>query len=253
MMTREEASKILESARPAGATHDDPQVAEALRLAARDPELSRQLERQRALDAAVTAGLKTIPVPPLLQDAILAERKIVRPHFWQDWRTASAAAAAIALLLGGTFLFIQQSRASFTEFRQELVAENWAGDPHLDYHSDDAGKIRAWLAGRNAASDFTLPAGLGELRPHGARVFEHDSKKISLVCLSDGARHLHLFVLDRPAFKDLPADGVPDFEKCGAWKTTSWRQGDKTYVLTGLSYQNFVSKFRKAGRWATSG
>jgi hypothetical protein len=252
-MTRQEASQILETARPAGPTHDDPQVAEALRLAARDPELTRQLERQRALDAAVTAGVKTIPVPPLLKDAILGERKIVRPHFWQDWRTATAAAAAIILLLGGAGFFIQQGRAGFADFRQELVADNWAGDPHLDYEAADLEKIRAWLAGRKGTSDFVLPAGLDGLRPHGARVFEHDDQKISLVCLADGARHLHLFVLDRPGFSDLPAEGAPDFEKCGLWKTASWRQGGKTYVLTGMNYQTFVSKFRKGGRWATSG
>ena len=252
-MTRLEASQILETARPAGPTHDDPQVAEALRLAARDPELTGQLERQRALDTAVTAGVKSIAVPPLLLDAILAERKIIRPHFWQDWRTAAAAAAAIVLLLAGVGYFLQQGRAGFAEFRQELVAENWAGDPHLDYESTDLGRIRTWLARHNASSDFALPAGLEALRPHGARVFEHDNKQISLICLADGSQHLHLFVLDQPGSSNLPPEGAPDFEKCGPWKTATWRQGDKTYVLTGMNYQTFVSKFRKGGRWATSG
>lgn len=252
-MTRQEASQILETARPAGPTHDDPQVAEALRLAARDPELTRQIERQRSFDAAVTAGVQTFAIPPLLKEAILAERKIVRPHFWQDWRTATAAAAAIVLFLAGAIFYIQQGRAGFAEFRQELVAENWSGDPHLDYESTDLGSIRTWLARHNASSDFTLPSGLESLRPHGARVFEHDNNHISLICLADGAQHLHLFVLNRPGFANLPPEGAPDFEKCGGWKTASWRQGDKTYVLTGMNYQTFVSKFRKGGRWATSG
>ena len=63
----------------------------------------------------------------------------------------------------------------------------------------------------------------------------------------------NLYVLDRPLFSDLPPVGAPDFEKCGAWKTASWRQGDKTYVLTGMSYPAFVSRFRKAGRWILAG
>ncbi len=252
-MTRDEARDILETARPAGPAHDDPRVAEALRLAARDPELTRQLERQRALDGALAAGVKSIPVPTGLRLSILAARKIVPLHFWQDWRTATAAAAAIVFLLVAGVVVINRGTAGFVAFRRELVAESWAGDPHLDLESSDLGRIRQWLARTNAASDFTLPAALGELRPHGARVFESDGRKVSLICLADGARHLHLFVLDRPNFSDLPSDGVPDFEKCGAWKTASWRQGNQTYVLTGMNYPAFVSKFRKAGRWSISG
>ena len=252
-MTRDEARKILEIARPDGPDHEDPRVAEALRLALHDAELTRQLEHQRALDGILAAGVNCIPVPAGLKGSILAARNIIRPHFWQDWRTAAAAAAAIVLLLAAGVAAIHRGTAGFADFRRDLVAESWAGDPHLDLESTDLGRIRQWFARTNAASDFSLPAALGDLRPHGARVFESDGLKVSLVCLADGPRHLHLFVLDRPKFSDLPPEGVPDFEKCGAWKTASWRQGNNTYVLTGMNYQAFVSKFRKAGRWSISG
>jgi len=252
-MTRDEARQILETARANGRDDTDPRVAEALRLAAQNPELARQLERQRALDAAMTAGMSSIPVPADLRESILAERKIVKPHFWQDWRTATAAAAAIAVLLGGAILFINQNTSGFASFRRQLVTETWAGDPHLDLEANDLSQVRAWLASQGAATNFTLPAALAGARVHGARVFEYDGRMISLVCLAEGPRHLHLYVLDRPPFSDLPPAGAPDFEKCGAWKTASWSQGDKTYVLTGMSYQAFVSRFRKAGRWILAG
>jgi hypothetical protein len=252
-MTRDEAREILETVRPAGPVGGDSRVAEALRLAAQDPGLSQLLERQRAFDSALQAGIHAIPVPPGLRNAILAERKIIRPHFWQDWRTATAAAAASILLFVGGSVAINRSTAGFAAFRTELVAESWAGDPHLDIESTDLGQIRRWLARTNVASDFKLPAALSEVRVHGARVFEADGQQVALLCLADGAKHFHLFVLDRPQFSDLPADGVPDFEKCGAWKTTSWRQGNSVYVLTGMNYPAFVSKFRKAGRWSLSG
>ena len=74
-----------------------------------------------------------------------------------------------------------------------------------------------------------------------------------MLCLADGPRHMHLFVLEGSQLAQLPFDGKPDFEKCGVWKTASWQQGDKTYVLTGMKYQAFVSKFRKGGRWTMSG
>ncbi|MEY2407414.1 MAG: hypothetical protein QOF48_84 [Verrucomicrobiota bacterium] len=252
-MTRDEAIQILETARPAGPVSDGSPLAEALALAARDPELARFLAHQRAFDDTLTGAVKSIAVPPLLKSSILASRRIVRPHFWQDWRTGVAAAAAIAVLLIVSGVAIHRASAGFASFRKELIVENWAGDPHLDFESSDLARIRQWLARREADSDFELPAALNDMRLQGARVFESDGRKVALVCLADGARHFHLFVLDRHKFPDLPADGAPDFEKCGGWKTASWRQGGKTYVLTGMNYPAFVSKFRKAGRWSISG
>ncbi|HEU0008430.1 MAG TPA: hypothetical protein VFT34_01295 [Verrucomicrobiae bacterium] len=252
-MTRDEARQILEAARANGRDDTDPRVAEALRLADQDPELAGELERQRALDATMIAGMSSISVPADLKQSILAGRKIVKPHFWQDWRTATAAAAAIAVLVAGAIYFINQSTRGFAAFRRQLVVETWAGDPHLDLETDDLSKVRAWLAGQGAATNFTLPAALAGARVHGARVFEYDGHMISQVCLAEGPRHLHLYVLDRPPFSDLPPVGAPDFEKCGGWKTASWRQGNTTYVLTGMSYQAFVSRFRKAGRWILAG
>jgi hypothetical protein len=252
-MTRDEARQILEAARANGRDDADPQVAEALRMAAQDPELTAQLERQRALDITMTAGINSIPVPTDLRESILAGRKIVRLHFWQDWRTATAAAAALAALLAGAIYFINQSTSGFASFRRQLVVETWAGDPHLDIETDDLSKLRGWLTNAGAAADFALPPALAGARLHGARLFEYDDRKISLICLSEGSRHLHLYVLDRPPFSDLPPLGAPEFEKCGAWKTASWQQGNKTYVLTGMSYPTFVSRFRKAGRWILAG
>ena len=252
-MTRDEAKQLLEAARPNGRDEADPRVAEALRMAAQDPELAQLLERQRSLDATMTAGMNAIPVPADLRQSILAGFKIVRPHFWQDWRTATAAAAAVVLLLAVGIYIINQTTNGFASFRKQLVTENWAGDPHLGLESSDLSQIRTWLTNNGAAGDFALPPALAGARLHGARVFEYENHKISLVCLSEGARHLHLYVLDQAPFSDLPPIGAPDFEKCGAWKTASWRQANKTYVLTGMNYVTFVNRFRKAGRWTLSG
>jgi len=252
-MTRDEAKQILGAVRPNGRDDSDPRMAEALRLAAQDPELARLLERQRTLDTTMTAGINSIPVPADLKQSILAGFKIVRPHFWQDWRATAAAAAAVVLLLAGGFYVINHYASGFAAFRQQLVTENWAGDPHLDLETNDLATIRTWLSTNKAAGDFALPTALAGARLHGARIFEYENRRISLVCLSEGARHLHLYVFDKAPFSDLPPVGAPDFEKCGAWKTASWRQGNKTYVLTGMNYATFVSRFRKAGRWTLSG
>src|SRR5262249_329154 len=108
-MTRDEARQLLEAARANGRDDTDPSVAEALRVPAQDPELAVQLKRQRAFDASMASGLSSLPVPADLRESILAGPKIVKPHFWQDWRTAAAAAAAIALLIGGAIYFVSQT------------------------------------------------------------------------------------------------------------------------------------------------
>jgi hypothetical protein len=62
-----------------------------------------------------------------------------------------------------------------------------------------------------------------------------------------------LFVTEHRGLAALPEPGVPDFEKCGAWRTAAWRQGGRAYILSGMRYHVFVQKFRRSGRWALTG
>ena len=142
-MNRDEARILLESTRPGGQDAADPRVAEALRLAEADPELARLLESQRAFDGSMAAGVRSIPVPAHLKASLLAPRRIVRPHFWQDWRTASAAAAAIVLLLAAGFWFLQHDAAGFAEFRRGLIEERGSVYARMDLESTDLARVRA--------------------------------------------------------------------------------------------------------------
>jgi hypothetical protein len=207
----------------------------------------------------MSAVVKGIAVPADLKDSLLAARKVVKVPFWarplqisKGW-PMRAAAAAILLLVAISGFLLRHHRARFADFRQELISRDWAGDPHLDFESSDIRQIKQWLGERHASADFTLPPGLNGLHIQGCRLVERDGEKVSLLCLAEGPKHLHLFVVDHADFADLPPQGAPDFEKCGVWKTASWWQGNKTYVLTGMNYRTFVSKFRKAGRWTMSG
>jgi hypothetical protein len=256
----QEARKILEVYRPGRDDAAEPCVTEALKCVERDPALARWFAAQRGFDDTMSAVVKDIAVPADLKESILAARKVVKVPFWRQplseiaphWRVRAAAAAALILIAGGGILLTRQP-ARFVDFRQELIARDWAGDPHLDFESSDITRIKAWLGAHDASANFTLPPGLSGVRIHGCRLIERDGEKVSLICFAEGPKHLHLFILNRADFHDLPPEGAPDFEKCGVWKTASWRQGDRTYVLTGMNYQTFVSKFRKAGRWTMSG
>lgn len=253
-MKSHEARQLLEVYRPGGADAQDPQFQEALKEARRDPALAGWFEEQRNFDAAFAENLKAVPAPLDLKDAILAARKIVKPWLWHDWRVRAAAAAAGVVLLavaGGLPGTTRTER--FPEFRAELIEQAWDGQTHLDFESSDVQRIKLWLAQHNASPDFTLPQGLQNTRIVGCRIVEADGRRVPMLCLADGAKHMHLFVVDETQFAGLPPLGTPDFQKCGSWKTTSWQHRSQTYVLTGMKYQTFVSKFRKSGRWTMSG
>lgn len=253
-MNREEVRQLLEVFRSGGADMNDPKFIEALAFLEGDPELDNQFDAQRQFDGRVAAGLRSdIPVPLDLRSAILATHKQGRPVAWVGWRAPLAVAASVAaiFLVVGT-LFAERT-TKFTDFRAQLVTEAWDGGAHLELESSDPQAVQSWLAGQQVASDFSLPAGLANMRLVGCRIVEVDSARIPMLCLADGIRHVHLFVVDGVQLAQLPPDNAPDFEKCGSWKTASWRHDGTTYVLTGMKVNAFIAKFRKGGRWTMSG
>jgi anti-sigma factor RsiW len=253
-MKSTDAKQLLEVFRANGADAQDPRFQEALKQAGRDPELRRWFEEQRNFDAGFADNLRSVTAPADLKDSILAAGKIVKPGLWHDWRIRTAAAAAVVVLLAVAGALQATGKTQrFPEFRAELIEQAWDGQAHLDFESSDVQHIKLWLAQHNASPDFTLPQALKETRIVGCRVVEAEGRRVPMLCLADGAKHMHLFVVDEAQFAGLPPQGTPDFEKCGGWKTTSWQHAGRTYVLTGMKYQTFVSKFRKSGRWTMSG
>jgi hypothetical protein len=252
-MTREEAKAVLEVFRANGADADDERFSKALKRLEQDPALAKWFEEQKHFDAAVAQGVKSVSVPKDLKASILTSRSIVTPPSWQDWRVRVAVAASIAFVAVAAVARLAGRPKPFADFRQQLVEQAWAIPKHLDFESSDWKEVKGWLARHHVETNFALPPALTDLRLHGCNMVEVDGHQVPLICLVDGPRHLHLFVVSGVRFPELPPEGLPDFEKCNGWKTASWRQHGKTFVLTGLSYQAFVNKFRKAGRWTMSG
>ena len=252
-MNPDETRQLLDVYRPGGADAADPQFAEALKHVERDPALAGWFGEQRGFDDAFATSLNQVPAPAELKESILAARKIIRPPLWRDWRARAAVAAVVlALAVAGGVLATGQ-KEYFPAFRAELIDNAWNGQTHLDVESADVLRVKQWLARQNVTAEFTLPKELHASRLLGCRIVETDGRRVPMLCLADGPKHMHLFIVDGASFTDLPAQGTPDFQKCGAWKTASWQHGGNTYVLTGMKYQTFVSKFRKSGRWTISG
>jgi hypothetical protein len=259
-MNSDEAREILEVYRPGGADEDGPRVREALAQMQRDPELARWFAAQVRFDAAMAKGVKGLEVPADLKASLLAARSVVvrLPVSWwrpalNSWRLRVAAAAAIVLLIsiGGTFS--QRGPTRFADFRREIIEENWNRPDHLQFRSSNLVHVKQWLARQGGPTGFSLPSGFEHPQLHGCGLVHVGGHPVAVLCLAEGAKHLHLYVADDVQFADLPKAGVPDFEKCGVWKTASWQKGDQTYVLAGMKYPTFISTFRKFGRWTISG
>jgi hypothetical protein len=251
-MKNKEAKRWLEVCRPGGADAAASPFKEALQQARRNLALAGWFQEQHSFDSDFAKALGAVPVPADLRDSILAARKVVKPRYGREWRAHAALAASVVALAVAGGLLAEDKPEPFPQFRAELIEEAWDGQTHLEFESSDVYRVRQWLAGRNAVSDFSLPEGLQNSRIVGCRLVEIDGRRVPMLCLSEGLKHLHLFVVDGTQFAGLPPKGAPDFEKCGPWKTTTWQHGGRTYVLTGMKYQTFVNKFRKSGRWTMS-
>jgi hypothetical protein len=255
-MNSDEAREILEVYRPGGADDDHPRVQEALKQVRRDPELAAWFARQQRFDAAVGNAVKAIDVPIGLKASLLAVRPPIVPvpiswwrPVWNSLGVRIAAAAAIVFFISIAGTFSQRGPTRFADFRKEIIEENWNSPNHLEFRSPNLVRVKQWLARQGGPTGFSLPAGLENPQLYGCDLVHVGGHPVAVLCLADGRKHLHLYVAENMDFADLPKNGVPDFEKCGVWKTAAWRNGDRTYVLTGMNYLTFVYTFRKFGRW----
>src|SRR5439155_22418099 len=134
--------------RPATTDRNDPEIAEALALAQRDPELARWLEDRCALHAAIRAKFKQIPVPEGLKEQILSERKARFMPVLRRKAVLVAAAAALACLMIGVWSINWRPREdnSFSNFRDWMARKVLRIYPHMDLETNDLVQIRQHLA-----------------------------------------------------------------------------------------------------------
>ena len=227
-MNNDEAKFILQAYRPGGGDAADALFAPALEQARRDPALAAWFERERAHDAAVAAKLRTLVPPAELRAAILAGGNIAsrRPARWRmpAW---IGLAASVALILSVALFWLQPAQAEeFSEFAMDYAS----GPFRLSNHQDDLGKLRAWLAERQAPLPGAIPAGCQNLHALGCKTVEFHGKNISLICFERG-REFHLFVARRAYYPNLRECPKPEFKSKGKWASAHWSDSENCYVL----------------------
>jgi len=250
-MNTDKAKQTLENYRSGDELTAD--IAEALTYARNNADVSRWFDDKEQFDARMAMAVQKITVPSQLKSAILAQRRIIPLRSWWNQPVPLAAAALILGLIALSGFFLTQTKPTFAAYRKAVIDESWGRSPHLDIETQDIAQLNHWLASIDPQSKVSIPSGLQDLRLRGGRTMEWNGERVVLLCLSDGSRHLHLFVTDDHAFVDAPRQSSPDYEKCGGWKTVSWSQGDRAYVLTGMNYLTFLKKFRHSGHWTIDG
>lgn len=238
-MDRNEAKTILLIYRHGTADADDPQIAEALALAERDPELKAWLVVHCARQFVLREKFRQIAAPAGLKEQIVSEQaareKII---FWRP--RMALAAAAVILLLGmlAFFLFPKHEEDDTLAVYQNRMAGVALRGYGMDLMTNDQAQIRAYLARNHAPSDFILPGALKRAALAGCGVEGWQNTKVSMICFrtaksvaTGGQSDLWLFVVDRASVKGAPDDVSPQFSKVNRLITATWTQGGKLYVL----------------------
>ena len=274
-MKNEEAKFILRAYRPGGQDAADPQFAEALSQARRDPELGRWLAEQTALDTALSGKLQSVPVPADLKATILAGRKVVPlpiRAWWQRQIHPVAAAAALAVTFATIgFLSLHETpgpKADFDHFNRDIAdylsmgygvlpkkAHLATTDPNyfgstsyrMDYRSRNLDDIRQWLTQNGGHDDFTRPKGLKHPLNLGCSVMDWWGRRVTLISFQV-TRNLpqgkvHLVIINSADLPDAPPPNQPRLEDRGAWSSAAWSDGRLTYILMAPGDRQMLGRY----------
>lgn len=242
-MTSAEARRILLRYRPGFGDADEPEIAEALGLAGRNPELARWFEQHCGFQTVMRTRFRTIAIPAELKERLLAAPKIIPRRRW--WRhPAWLSAAAAVVLLAGLAVFWLPPRAPdrFVNFQNRMVG-TVLREYRMDVVTNDMRPVRQFLAGKGAPSDYELTKGLARLQLTGGGLLRWRSNPVSMVCFDRGDRQmLFLFVMKRSAVKDPPGEN-PQVARVNQLLTVTWARGDNAYLLAGPEESDFIRKY----------
>jgi anti-sigma factor RsiW len=234
-MTNKEASFLLGSCRPGGADLSDPEFAEALAQADRDPALKAWLEDQCRFDTAIAARLRSVAPPADLRSRILAGGRVSRPVPFFSARRLWAIAAIVMAFAGLGLWFTTQDRHTQSGWEDQAVAtlgDILSGRKDFDAKSPNVADLQAWLHNNGSPMTGDLPANLARLQSLGCKTIYWNGRPISIICFhGPGGELVHLAMIDRTALDNPPPQGHPVFGNKDGWQTAAWSQGDMAMML----------------------
>ncbi|MGD0743924.1 MAG: hypothetical protein ABSA45_02105 [Verrucomicrobiota bacterium] len=238
-MNPNEAKTILLLYRPGTADADDPQIAGALALAKREPELARWLEEHCVRQDALRAKFRQITAPAGLKEQIISEQAARdRISLWRRNALFAVAAVIVALVALAPLWFPYRPNDNTLAILRSRMAGVALRGYGMDLVTNSPAQIRAFLAESSAPADYILPAPLDKTAMTGCAIQNWQGVKVSMICFRTGrplptgqSSDLWLFVIDRAAVKDAPPADSRQVARVNGLTTVTWTQGDKLYVL----------------------
>jgi hypothetical protein len=254
-VNNQEAKFILSAYRPSGEDACGATFAAALEQVNRDPELAAWFAEERALDAATSDALCSIPIPPDLRANILAGAKISRRHLWSLRPTLLAIAASLVLFAAVASIWTRQSQLDPWQNDALAVISKFApGHEPFDYAATDSGALQQWLRTQNAPAPEAIPAALQALPTLGCKTISSRGKTVSIICFRmKGGEIVHLIVTEATGLNHMPPPW-PRFVRENDWATATWTDKDRAYMLaTKAADQQLRDLFAKwLGRKGTN-
>ena len=241
-MTTQQARQILLTYRPWANDAQDPEVAAALALCRQNDDLARWFENHCAVQNAIRARFKAVPLPEGLQQQIVSEYKSRVVVVWWRQPAVLAAAAVVALFIAIGSLWYSMPRTpkedvSFAAYRSRMVRTAIKAYG-MDLVTNDVAQIRSYLAQHQAHADYVLPRNLDPASSVGCGVLSWQGKPVTMVCFRTGKplppgnkSDLYLFVIDQKDVAGPPAMNSPAFAKVSTLATATWTEGGKVYML----------------------
>ena len=250
-MNRDEAKIILLPYRHGTADAADPQIAEALALAERDPELKDWLVKHCARQFVLREKFREIPVPAGLKEQIISERSVrEKVIYWRPQFALAAVAVLVLLVALVPFWFSPRGHDDTLAIYQNRMAGIALRGYSMDVVTNRPEAIRAHLAANQAPADFVLPAALQQVDLTGCAVESWQGVKVSMICFHTGKplppgkqSDLWLFVVDRASVRGLPAGDSLQFAKVNRLTTATWTQGDKLYLLGTEGDEQIIQQY----------
>jgi hypothetical protein len=233
-MNNQEAQFILNAYRPNGQDTADPQFAEALTQARRDPVLQRWLDESIAFDKVITEKLCAVEVPAGLRDSILHGGKVSRPSAWVRPLHKLAIAAAILLfaIVGSIVHQVSKPRlAGWQTQSLDVISSLTKGQSPFDFKSHNSAQLVAWLAENRDMGATKIPDRLMGMQSLGCKTFSWNGADVSVICFVSDGREVHLVMTKASAVANRALKSEPQMMQRGEWATATWRSGEMVYML----------------------
>lgn len=233
-MDSQQAKEILVGYRHGTDDAADPFFSEALQAVERDPVLRKWFEQQRYIDAGLRDKFSKIDVPENLCASILEKQKVVPFHVWWKKPAWIAAAAGVVLLVTASALLLgSRPSPALLAYRKAMVDFALHGY-NMDMKTSDDAQLRQAFGQKHWPGDYRLPEPLALVRLEGGAALTWSGHKVNMLCFrTTEKRSLWLFVIDRTALPDAPADKKTKFATIEGLTAMMWSDGGKTYMLTG--------------------